>query len=261
MKSRIDSSLVLCVGFLFLFLSSCITQKDITYFQQRSDTLKALPFDTTFVTVIHPNDIINIFVTSLNTETSKYFNFSERPEGMRGQDVSSPGPNGYLVDAFGFIQLPFIGSVKVGGLTSSAARDTIIERLGKFFEEPTVKLNIQNFRVTFLGEVARPGVYYISSEKMSLMEGLASAGDLTFYGRRNNITVIREENGKKTFALVDISARDFFSSPYYNLHSNDIVYVEPFKQKKFQIQIWWKVLPIVLSTVSLGLVIYELAKP
>ncbi|MCX6291624.1 MAG: polysaccharide biosynthesis/export family protein [Bacteroidetes bacterium] len=249
-------SVALCGALLF----SCVSQKKIVYFQQKSDTTNAIPFDTTFITVIHPNDILNIFVTSTNIEASQYFNFSDRPELMASANPSSPGANGYLVDAYGFIQFPLVGAVKVGGLTSHAAHDTIVQLLSKYIGTPTVKLNIQNFKVTVLGEVNRPSIYYVSSEKMTLPDALSLAGDMTLYGNRENVMVIREENGKKSFQTVNFTSRDFFSSPYYNLHSNDIVYVEPIRGKKFQIENWYKILPIFLSTVSVAMVFVGIFK-
>lgn len=241
-------------------LNACVPQKKLIYFQQKADSTATVPYDSTFIAVIHSNDIVNVYVTSLNIEASKYFNYSDRPDGMGTNNLANPGPNGYLVDAFGFIQMPLIGSVKVAGLSSSAARDTIIRKLEKYIENPTVKLNIQNFRVTILGEVGRPGVYYISTEKMTVTDALAMAGDLTYYAKRDNIMIIREENGKKTFGFIDITDRNFLSSKYYNLHSNDIIYLEPFKSKKFQLDNWYRILPIVLSTVSVAIVIFQYSK-
>lgn len=258
MKSRVGYGLLIgCAVFFSVLFSSCLSYKKIVYFQKKADAASIVSFDTTFVTVIHPNDILNVFVTSINAEASKYFNFSDRPETI-GTNSASPGANGYLVDANGFIQLPLIGSVKVGGLTSAAARDTIVRRLEKYIETPSVKLNIQNFKVTVLGEVVRPGVYYVSSEKMTLTDVLSMAGDMTLYGKRENIMVVREENGRKNFGSVDITSRDFFTSPFYNLHSNDIVYVEPLKAKKFQAENWYRILPLVLSTVSVTIVLIRI---
>jgi len=258
MKSKVDMKLPLAgFGLLALLLSSCISQKKISYFQQKADTVAARTFDTTFVALIHPNDILNIFVTSINTEASKYFNFSDRPETM-ASNTNSGGPNSYLVDAYGYIQLPLVGSVKVGGLTSHAAKDTIVYLLGKYIETPTVKLNIQNFKVTILGEVNRPGVYYVSSEKMTITDALSMASDLTLYGRRDNVMLIREEGGKKDFVTIDLTGRELFSSAYYNLHSNDIIYVEPLKAKKYALENWYKVLPLILSTVSVAIVLVRI---
>jgi polysaccharide export outer membrane protein len=259
MNSRIDYKfLQVCALLLPLLFCSCLSQKEITYFQQKADTTEAVPYDTLFITTIHPNDIINVFVTSVNAEASKYFNFADRPDNAAVSLPGTPGANGYIVDAYGYVQLPLVGSVLVAGLTSSEARDTITKRLERYIQTPSVKLNIQNFRVTILGEVSRPGVYYVSSEKMEITSALAMAGDLTIFAKRDNISVIREEKGKKTFATIDLTSRDLFNSPYYNLHSNDILYVEPLKSKKFQAQNWYRVMPFVLSSISVAIVLVRL---
>jgi polysaccharide export outer membrane protein len=243
--------------FLLSICCSCIPQKRFVYFQQKTDTVASTLFDSSFIARIHPNDILNIFVTSINPEASKYFNFSDRPE-LLGTTPSSPTANGYLVDGSGNIQLPLIGAVKVDGLTTRMANDTITKKLEKYIESPSVKLNIQNFRVTILGEVARPGMYYISSEKMTITDALAMAGDLTIYGRRENIMIIREENGKKNFVTIDLTSRMLFGSSYYCLHSNDIVYVEPLKTKKVLAENWYRTMPLVLSFISITIVLIRL---
>jgi len=250
-------SITIVMVFMSSVFCGCLSQKKLVYFQQKTDTVTAVPFDTNFIAIIHPNDILNIFVTSINEEASKYFNFSDRPDNI-GVNPSTPTANGYIVDAGGYIHLPLIGAVKVSGLTTREANDTVTKKLGKYIETPSVKLNIQNFRVTILGEVTKPGMYYISSEKMAITDAIALAGDLTIYGKRENVMVIREVAGKKTFANIDLTSRDVFSSPYYNMHSNDIIYVEALKSKKFQAENWYKILPLGLSIISVTIVLIRI---
>jgi polysaccharide export outer membrane protein len=242
MKSYKHFTIIL--GILAIGLTACVPQKKITYFQDRDTTKKAFAIDTSYNATIQPNDILNIYVTSTSEDASKYFNFSENPA-----DESSL-INGYLVDETGTIQLPLVGSVHVSGLTSIVARDTIKSRLGKYLVNPAVKVSIRNFRITVLGEVVRPGIVSVGNEKITLTDALAMAGDLSLYGRRDNILVVRDSKGKKEFAYVDINGREFFSSPFYNLHANDIIYVEAMPQKKFQMQTWWRISPIILGIVS-----------
>lgn len=204
--------------------------------------------------VIQPNDILTIYVASMSAEASKYFNFIEKPD-----DANSMA-NGYLVDARGNIQMPLVGDVKVSGLTSAMARDTIVSKMVKYLINPSVKLNIRNFRVTVMGEVLHPGVYTVPNEKITLPEALAIAGDLTVFSLRENITVIREVNGKKEFGTVDLTSRELFNSPYYTLHCNDIIYVEPAKQKRFLAQNYYRVLPIVFGGIVALIAVYGLTK-
>ena len=132
MKSKTGFNLLcICAVFLEIFFTGCLSQKDITYFQQKADTASSVPYDTLFITTIHSNDIINVFVTSVNSEASKYFNFADRPDNAVMSLPGTPGPNGYIVDAYGFVQFPLVGSVHVAGLTSQEARDTITKRLEK----------------------------------------------------------------------------------------------------------------------------------
>lgn len=232
---------ILLVLFL-MSLMACSSKKNLVYFQNKNnqDTIPTYQ-DTSYMAVIQPNDILTIYVASISSEASKYFNFIEKPD-----DANSMA-NGYLVDANGNIQLPLVGNVKVAGLTSAIARDTIIGKLVKYLINPSVKLNIRNFRITVIGEVTHPGVFSVPNEKVTLPEGLALAGDLTVFGMRDRIMIIRENAGKKEFGYVDLTARDLFNSPYYNLHCNDIIYIEPIRQKRFTTQNWYRVMPIIFG--------------
>ena len=165
-----------------------------------------------------------------------------------------------MVDANGDIQLPFAGSIRVEGLTPLAARDSVKAKLEKYLTDPTIKLNLVNFSVTVLGEVAKPGVITVANEKITLTEALAMAGDLTIFGKRTNVMVIREVNGKKEFGQVDLTGRNLFSSPYYNLHSGDIIYVEAISQKRATAQSFYRVMPLLLSALSLIVVLVSLTK-
>lgn len=234
---------------------SCIPQKRMVYFQNinHQDTIATFQ-DTGYMAVIQPNDILTIYVASISLEASKYFNYIEKPD-----DANSMA-NGYLVDTKGNIQLPLVGDVKVSGLTSAGARDTIISKLVKYLINPSVKLNIRNFRITVMGEVLHPGVFTVPNEKVTLPEALALAGDLTVFSVRENIMVIREKDGKKEFGIVDLTNRELFNSPYYNLHCNDIVYVEPTKQKKFLAQNYYRVLPVVFGGIVSLIAVYSIFK-
>jgi polysaccharide export outer membrane protein len=130
------------------------------------------------------------------------------------------------------------------------AASQIQTRLKDYLKEPTVSLRNLNFRITVLGEVARPSLFNISNEQISLPEALGLAGDLTVYGRRDNVLVIREENGKRTSVRLDLTRRDVFQSPYYYLHPNDVVYVEPVKARVASVDRVYQITPIVLSALS-----------
>lgn len=227
-----------------LGMTSCTPYKKIVMFQPTEADTTARFSNDAYRPIISPNDILDIYVTSTSPEASKYFNYSESPESSTGL------MNGNLVDERGEIQIPFIGSVKVAGLSTANARDTVAAKLAKYLVSPSVKLSIRNFKVTILGEVSRPGIFTVQNEKLTLPEALALSGDFTIYSKRDKVTIIRDSAGYKTYNYVDLNSRDVFSSPYYTLHSNDIVYVEPYKKKRFQGENYYRVFPIVLSTLT-----------
>jgi polysaccharide biosynthesis/export protein len=250
-------------------MGSCVSPKSIVYFQ--GDTLSYATQEITqkYIPTIQPNDILSIVVGSLNTEANEVFNtpnsfttastnYSTTGGGARVQ------PLGYLVDHEGSIEIPLIGKLKIAGLRTSVAADTIRIRLQNYLKEPSVIVRNLNFKVSVLGEVAHPSVYVIPDEKISLPEVLSLAGDLTIYGRRNNVMVIREENGKREYARIDLTSRDIFSSPFYYVHKNDIVYVEPIKTRINATDRNVQLVPIITSIVAavstLGILIWNFTK-
>jgi len=257
MKLKIyQSALFIIAGVILISMAGCYPMKKIVYFQDKDTSVLNYTLDTTYVVRIQKNDFLSIYVTSLSEEASRYFNFVQR----LGAVSTESSANDFLVDLKGNIQLPLIVNVHVEGLTSSEARDTITGLLKKYIINPSVKLNIKNFRVTVLGEVNSPGVFFVENEKMTIDQALSMAGDLTIYGKRENIMMIRETNGKKEFIILDLTARDFFSSPFYTMHANDILYVEPIKEKRFAIQNWYRIVPILFGAISATYVITKFVK-
>jgi polysaccharide export outer membrane protein len=161
------------------------------------------------------------------------------------------------VDPDGNIELPLSGKINIQGLKTQVASDTIRQRLLKYLREPTVTIRSLNFKVSVLGEVNRPAVYVIPDERITLPEVLSLAGDLTVYGRRENVTVIREENGVRQYAKINLLTREVFDSPYYYLHKNDLVYVEPIEARATYLDQRIQLAPIfisLLTAISLALI-------
>ncbi|REJ84070.1 MAG: polysaccharide export protein [Bacteroidetes bacterium] len=239
-----------------LLLFACQSQKKVVYFQtkEKADTVSVFR-DTGYTAVIQPNDILNIFVASISAEASKFFNYSENPNDDNSMAT------GFLVDSKGNIQMPLVGVVKVGGLTSAEARDSITRKLEKYLINPSVKLSIRNYRVTVLGEVNHPGVFLVPNERITLPEALALAGDMTVFSNRENILLIREKNGIKEFVTINLTQRDLFNSPYYYLHCNDIIYVEPTRNKRFLSQNYYRVMPVVFGGLATLIAIFNLTQP
>jgi len=252
--------------FIALFsLSSCVQQKQIAYFQKAINQSDTIAVAKVYVPKIQPGDILDIKVGSLNPVASSFFNpFSTLPVTPdNSSSTQSPGSanvapaltqttaHGFLVDAGGEIEYPILGTIKIAGLTTSQARDTLKNRLKLYVKVPTVSVRFLNYKISVMGEVARPSVYVIPNETITLPEALSLAGDMTIFGKRENVLVIRDVNGKKEFGRVNLNTREVYSSPYYYLHANDVVYVEPGKGRIAESDKTYQVLPIILSALSL----------
>lgn len=232
-----------------LFFPACVNTKKVAYFNNIQDSeIEAGVMD--LEPLIQKNDLLSISVSSLNPEASKIFNAPNisEAEGL-DQTGRAMSISGYLVNKDGNIQFPFLGNIKAAGLTKRALQEEIAHSLvsKKLLIDPIVNIRYLNFRVTVLGEVARPAVVNVPSEKITLLEALGMAGDLTIFARRNNLLVIREEEGKKIVKRINLNSTALFTSPYYYLKPNDIVYVEPDKAKVATANPVRQWLPMVLS--------------
>ena len=266
---RFPTARVVCVLILAIAGSStfysCVSPKSIVYFQ--GDTLR-YSVDTirqSYTPTVQPNDLLSIVIGSLSPESDVIFNVPNQYTTSSMSYGNSGGSRqqslGYLVDNEGNIEMPLVGKVHIQDLKAQVAADTIRQRLLRFLREPTVTIRSLNFKVSVLGEVNRPAVYVVPDEKITLPEMLSLAGDLTIYGRRDNITIIREENGLRQYAKVDLTSRDIFDSPYYYLHKNDMVYIEPVKARMTYADRRVQLLPLAISIVStLGLIIINLTR-
>lgn len=262
-------------GFLFLAYvaiiggtTSCVSPKSIVYFQGDSTRYSSQEITQRYVPKIQPSDILSIIVGSLNTEANEVFNTPNQFTTASTNYSNAGGPRvqplGYLVDSEGQIEIPLLGKVKVAGLRTTDAADTIRIRLQNFLKEPSVIVRNLNFKISVLGEVKLPAVYVIPDEKITLPEVLSLAGDLTIYGNRSNVMIIREENGKREYARLDLTSREVFNSPYYYLHKNDVIYVEPVKARMLDTDSRIRTVPLIVTIVggisTLGILILNLTK-
>lgn len=214
-----------------LLLFSCASREKIAYYQNVEQVL-ASDASTNFDTKLQRDDLLMIIVMAENVEAAAPFNLpSILTQSMTEVDNQQMRTNSYLIDADGNIQFPILGSVKLGGLSRKDAVLKMETILKKYINDPKINLRILNFKVTVTGEVKQPGIRNINSERITLTEALSMSGDLTEYGKRENIMIIRENDGKKEIGRVDITKADFINSPYYYLSQNDHVYVEPNKTK------------------------------
>ncbi len=205
-------------------LTSCATKKEIVYFQD-ADNLAERKNSRTFEPIIESNDILYVSISSMNEAVLMPF---KRSTGMEGNmSNSNAGLQGYLVNVDGDIRFPVIGNVSVAGKTRGQVEAELKSKLSEFITDVVVDVRIMNFKITVIGEVNNPGVYTIADERVTLPQALGLAGDLSEDGRRDNILVIREIDGQHQVSRIDLTKTDFFSSPYYFLKQNDVVYVEP----------------------------------
>ncbi|WP_103068522.1 polysaccharide biosynthesis/export family protein [Aquimarina sediminis] len=224
--------------FLLLFLIlvsifSCKTPEDVVYFQN-SENLEKITSTNTFTPVFKVDDIVSIMVSAADMDAARPFNL------MQGTSLSSSiGENGasnagsggveptYLIDEEGNIDFPVLGSLKIAGLTRIQVKEMVKEKLKIYINDPIVSVRLKNFKITVMGEVSRPGSYTIPNERVTIIEALGLAGDMTIKGKRGNIMVIRENEGENTYHRVDLTSKSIFESPVYYLAQNDVLYVEP----------------------------------
>jgi polysaccharide export outer membrane protein len=250
---------------IFSGTTSCVSPKSIVYFQGDTTRFSTTKIQQSYIPTIASNDMLSIIVGSLNTEANAIFNaaneFTSSSVSYGAGSSTARQPFGYLVDSEGNIELPLIGKVHIAGLQTQVAADTIRQRLLVYLKEPSVNIKNINFKVSVLGEVNRPAVYVIPDEKITLPEVLSLAGDLTIFGKRNNVMIIREEKGERQYARVDLTSRAIFESPYYYLHKNDVIYVEPIKARMNTTDRAVQLAPIFLSAITaISLLVYRFAR-
>lgn len=222
------------IPFLFvLALVSCASRKDVVYYQN-IDSMPSSAKSNSYEIKIQPDDLLMIIVSADDPESALPFNLStvsvpsaNNLNSVTGQQMIQS----YLVDANGTINFPVLGKLKVGGLTRTELLDLFQTKIAKYIHNPMINLRIMNFKVSVQGEVNLPGTFNVASERITLTEALSMAKDLTIYGKRNNILIIREIDGVKSYNRVDITKADFINSPFYYLAQNDVVYVEPNKNR------------------------------
>lgn len=219
---------IIFVFFAFIFFTGCSTKKEILYFQD-IEKVQNLKVPNDFEPVFEVNDILHIKVSSFNEEVAMPFQMSAG--GQTGQGGGGMQQNsalmGYLVDVDGKIQFPVLGKVAVAGKTRSELETYLTDEIRKYVTDAVIAVRLLNFRVVVLGEAGSQNVVQVSNEKISITELLASVGGISYNGKRDNILVIREIEGVKSFGYVDLTSSDVFKNPYYYLRQNDIVYVEP----------------------------------
>ncbi len=225
--------------FVLLLLGACTSVKNIAYMQEVNKQLQSVATDVSqsYEAKIKPGDLLSITVVSTEPEASRIYNLitpqlqtQTLSMSIGNQIYSQPALQGYLVDKDGIINFPVLGHIQAKNMTKKELENYILEKLKPAFinELPIVTIRINNYSINVLGEVNSPGNFTTVNERLTIFEGLALAGDMTIYGKRDNVKVLREDSdGNKTYYTLNLNDRNIINSPAYFLQQNDVVYVEP----------------------------------
>lgn len=242
---------------VLLLLTSCASKKNFLYLQDMELGTK-YPIDVKYEPVIHSDDRLSITVSCKNPELAIPFNiyggtFKVGADGNVTADASnSISEKGYRVDVDGNIDFPILGKLHIEGMTVNAVKQLICDRIeeGNYMKDPLVSIEFLNFKYTVLGAVGQNGTFSANGDRVTLLEAIANAGDLSAKARTNKVAVIREINGERQMFMHDLRSTDIFESPCYYLQQNDIVYVEPKYRKKDNEDRGWQIGTMLLSIVT-----------
>jgi polysaccharide biosynthesis/export protein len=215
-----------------LLLGSCVSSKDTVYFGNIPADAPQVRLPEYQEPIVQIDDILHITIQTVDGGTTAAINrLSGGNVGNPAPVANSSTPSGYLVDEEGKITIPMLGTLQVAGLTTSEVRALINDEASKYFNDPTVQVRFANFKITVIGEVAKPATYTVPNEKVTLLDAIGMAGDLTIYGKRQTVLLIRDADGEKEFVRFDLNDYSTFESPYFYLKQNDVVYVEPTRSR------------------------------
>lgn len=225
--------LLICV---VAVLSSCVSQRKLSYLRDvdasSADSINKTytPVDENYIT---KGDELSIFVNALDVEAVQAFNLPvANIQSLSSRQITPGGGSGgslqgYWVDPEGNINFPVLGKLHVDGLTTTMLKDTLTQLISRSVKDPIVNVGFLNFTITVLGEVQKPGRHSVTHQGLTIFEALGLAGDLTIYGKRNNVLLSREVDGKLEFARLNLNDESIFTSPYFHIRQNDVIYVEP----------------------------------
>ena len=223
---RIINCIVIIIA--ALSIQSCVSNKELTKKQRYFTNIKDSLFNqiTVYDPIFEKGDILYIGIFSENEVSVKKYNQPNFYVGA-GQAVAGAGSAlGYLIDTKGEIEFPELGRMRIEGLTKTQLSNQLVEKLKPFLTDVSVTIRHLNYKITILGEVAKPGTFSLPGERVTVLDAIGLAGDLTIYGKRDNIKIIRESAGKREVGEININDGNIFTSPFYFLRQNDIVYVE-----------------------------------
>lgn len=226
---------LIIVVFSGLLATSCVSQRKLSYLRDvKSESADSInktyqSLDENYIT---KGDLLSIFVNALDVEAVRAFNMPvANVQNLGSRTVTSNAGSGslqgYWVDPEGCINFPVLGRLYIEGMTTTQLRDTLTLLISQSVRDPIINISFMNFFVTVLGEVKNPGRHAVGAQGMTIFDALGLAGDLTIYGKRNNVLISREVDGKMEFARLNLNDQAIFASPYYHIRQNDVIYVEP----------------------------------
>lgn len=227
---NIKNLIIALVSILALTGCKTATENNLSYFRNLGNNIDGvMPQGTGYEIKVAPEDELSIVVTSAVPEATAMYNLPQVNTAIRG-DVStqgSPRIQSYIVNKDGDIVMPVIGKLNVAGKTTREIEQMIVSRVSQAVKDPFVRVQLLGFYVNVMGEVKEPQRIHVAGERFTLLDALSAAGDLTEYGDRSNVLVVRDEDGKQAYHRFDLADSNIFSSPYFYLQQNDVVYVEP----------------------------------
>lgn len=230
-----------------ILLSSCSARRNLVYFSDLTGKSGESQIITNDIEPkIQANDLLSITINTLSSESNVLFAVNSNNMNKNGYSEKE----GFRVNKLGNVNLPVAGNINLQGLTIEEAQQTVVKSLNNYVKDPIVNIQFLNFRVTVIGEVNHPSTFTMTNEKMNLLEALGMAGDMTAYGKRENVLLIREIEGKRTVIRMNLNKGNILNSPYFYLKQNDIVYVEPDKAKALDFSPNNRLMPLVVATIS-----------
>ena len=226
---------LLLMAVAVVVMASCsTTNRSLTYFEDIDSVASQEVLQSDYSLKIIPDDELLITVTSMMPNATAMYNLPLSNPSTRNAilAVTQPQQQTYVVDKNGNIQFPVLGEIKVEGLSTQELREELVKRISKDVKDPIVRVQLVNFRINVLGEVRNPHAVSVRKERYSILDAIADAGDLTVYGERENVLLIREENGKMVCHRFNLNDADILKSPYFYLRQNDVIYVEPNKVRQ-----------------------------
>jgi polysaccharide export outer membrane protein len=225
--------------FLLLWLlAACNPTRNLVYFSNLKENDRyQTPPEAPLELRLQPNDLVSIRVSSLNPESNALFNRGVlAAPGAVATTLSAENTptEGYLLDQSGDIDFPVLGKVKLGGLTNTEATTKMTTQIQQYVKSPIVTIRLLNFKVTVIGEVNRPSTFLVPTQRITILEALGLAGDMTAYGRRENVLLVREQNQVRSTTRLNLNDKALLTSPYFYLQQNDVIYVAPDKIKQVQ---------------------------